>query len=116
MVIRIGTRETRFIPLEPYFCCFKLFRLKGCRHKTHVFSQSIFYPDCTRRLTLLNPCAGTEDSTSQYFPLAVGSRCVYESTEYTDDKVTDESWEVLREEEDSLALRFVPGSLGGGRL
>ena len=51
---------------------------------------------------IASPAVGTEDSASQYFPLTVGNRWVYESTEYPDDRVTDESWEVLREEEDSL--------------
>ena len=52
-----------------------------------------------------------EDSAAQYFPLSIGNRWVYESTEYPDDRVTDESWEVLRGEEDSLVVRVIPGSL-----
>ena len=47
-------------------------------------------------LLIASPAAGMEDSTAQYFPLSVGNRWVYESTEYPDDRVTDESWEVLR--------------------
>ena len=62
---------------------------------------------------IASPASGMEDSAAQYFPLTVGNRWVYESTEYPDDRVTDESWEVLREEEDALVVRVIPGSLGG---
>ena len=64
-------------------------------------------------LLIVSPAAGMEDSAAQYFPLSIGNRWVYESTEYPDDRVTDESWEVLRGEEDSLVVRVIPGSLGG---
>ncbi len=64
-------------------------------------------------LLIASPASGMEDSAAQYLPLTVGNRWVYKSTEYPDDRVTDESWEVLREEEDSLVVRVIPGSLGG---
>lgn len=56
-----------------------------------------------------------EDVNGDYFPLALGNRWVYESSEGTEETPALESWEVIRQEGSSFVLRIQqPFVTGGG--
>lgn len=64
----------------------------------------------------ISPLVQADDSPlSQYFPLAIGNRWVYEVQDRADGAPpTEEYWEVTREEQGALVLRIRPSELTTG--